>query len=454
METLNKSALALAVALAAQSAVAGDPPVYTRNVVDPAVRGAAFVVAGNVLDNPRPEIVVAAFGQFQFNPTVIPAAGTVSLYRNAQPGNRPNGQITAWEKIEIIRLSDGITFPNRPTLTDVDGDGAVDVIVPGGYFFDTFPAPGFQRGSITWWQNKGNGKRWIRHDVVTDSAFSYHSVLFEDFDGDGIKDMVTVAEEAGNPGDIADDKVELQIFRGLGGGQFGPAEKIGDGGGALLTAWDVNGNGLLDIVSPQFFGMVGAQPFVPPFARDASVASFVWFENLGDGTFAKHAIGTAQGPGFTIIPVPDLLGDGVTRWIATNHTNKNIPFPPFALYPAPAVYEFTPGLDPRQPWFVRQLSDDGDFPVTGGPGQAAPGAAAVGDLNGNGRLDIAVAGDGSRAVYWMEQQADGTFITRQLPDSTGYGQNGGPVVIDLNRSGTNEIVFSSFDRNDLSIWSR
>ena len=161
-----------------------------------------------------------------------------------------------------------------------------------------------------------------------------------------------------------------------------------------------------------------------------------------------------QGPGFSIVPAENFRGDGVTRWIATNHTNKNIPFPPFSLYPEPSVYEFTPGADPTQPWAVETVSTPGSFPVTGGPGQASPGAAAVGDLNGNGLNDIAVAGDGSRAVYWLEQQADGTFVTNKLSDSDGFGQNGGPVVADLNRSGTNEIVFSSFDQNSVAIWRR
>lgn len=452
----NATRTILAVAaLAAVSPVAlGDVPLYDRITIEPAATGAAFAVAGNVADNPRPEIVLSAFGQFQFGPTgpIIPAAGTVTMYKNAQPGNAPNGQLVNWNKTEIVGLAEGITFPNRPALADVSGDGKLDVIVPGGYFFDTYI--GNARGSLAWWENKANGTTWLRHDIVTNSPFSYHSVVFDDFDDDTVNDIVTVAEEAGNPSSPADDLVELQFLKGNGDGTFQPPVRIADGGGGLIEAYDVNGDGLLDIVSPQFFGPVAAQPFVPAPARDASVASFVWFENNGDGTFSRHAIGTNQGPGFVIVPVDNLRGDGVTRWVATNHTNKNIAFPPFSLYPAPAVYEFTPGADPRAPWAVRQLSTDGDFPVTGGPGQAAPGSVAAGHLNGDGRLDLAVAGDGSRAVYWMEQQEDGSFVTRQLPDSNAYGQNGGPVILDLNRSGTDDIVFSSFDQNALSIWTR
>ncbi|MCP5146798.1 MAG: hypothetical protein H6986_01635 [Pseudomonadales bacterium] len=52
----------------------------------------------------------------------------------------------------------------------------------------------------------------------------------------------------------------------------------------------------------------------------------MWFENLGGGAFSKHAIGLDQGPGFMITAVEDLLGDGITRWVATNHSNQNVPF--------------------------------------------------------------------------------------------------------------------------------
>ena len=432
---------------------------FERITIDDDATGAAFTIGANVIGLPgQKEILTANFGAFTFGPNgpVPPAAGTLTIYKSLAFGNPVNAPLDYWFPIQVFGEEAGITFPNKPSVEYIPTnrwgiDFLPDIIVPGGYFFDSFL--GNARGSITWWENVGLfGLNWKRHDIVTNSQFSYHSVAYEDFDGDGIKDMMTVGEDAGNPGDPNDDIVELQFLKGLGKGKFADPVKVADGGGALITAYDINNDGLLDVVSPQFFGPVAGQPFVPPFARDASVASFVWFENNGDGTYTRWAIGTEQGPGFTIQPVDNLLGDGVTRWIATNHTNPNVAFPPFSLYPEPSVYEFTPGADPRQPWSVRTLSAAGDFPVTGGIGQAAPGAAAAGDLNGDGRLDIAVAGDGSRAVYWMEQQPDGSFFTRQLPDSDAYGQNGGPVIEDLNRSGTNEIVFSSFDQNAVSIW--
>ena len=282
----------------------------------------------------------------------------------------------------------------------------------------------------------------MRHDVVTGNAFSFHGVQHADLDGDGISDLLTVGENGGNPSDGNDDVVELLFLKGLGGGSFAAPLKIGDGGGSLPVLNDVDGDGDLDVVSSQFFGPVGGQPFVPSFARGASVASFVWYERADDADpaltsadFTRQAIGTAQGPGFQIVPVADFRGDGVTRWIATNHTNKNIAFPPFSLYPEPAVYEFTPGADPRLPWTVVTLANPGAFTVTGGNGQAAPGGVGAGDIDGDGDIDLAVSGDGDRHRLPVEQRADGSFVQSAAAQCRGLRQAGGALVTDLNRDG-------------------
>ncbi|ARN73619.1 FG-GAP repeat domain-containing protein [Oceanicoccus sagamiensis] len=459
MKLISKvAALSLAIA---SSYGAAEVPEYSKLTIDADIAGAAFVVDGNLAIGKRPELVVSAFGDVAITPygPVFPDGGTVTLYQKLGFG-RGAALDEKWHKVTIVSEDENITVPNRPTLANVKDchieqrfcRNRTDVIVPGGSFFDTFG--GQARGSITWWENHWNGNVWLRNDVVTNSPFSYHSVAFDDFNGDGHKDIISVGEDAGNPSAPEDDIIELHLFAGNGDGTFEPAQTVGIGGGGLIEAYDVDGDGDADVVSPQYFGPVSGQPFVPGFARTADVASYVWFENLGDGTFAKHAIGVNEGPGFAIFPVENFRGDGVTRWIATNHTNANIPFPPFALYPEPAVYEFTPGDNPRLPWAVRTLSNPGDFPVEGSVGQSAPGTAKVGYLNDDERLDIAVSGDGSRAVYWMEQQEDGSFITHQLPGSDGNGQAGGPVIADFNRDGKDEIIFGSFDLNSLSIWTR
>jgi len=460
----------LSLAVVASGVVGGaayaatDPatsPTYVRTTIDANIRGAAFTVSGDVKGDVRPEIVTTGFGNIGFIPgvgPVIPAAGTVQMFSNTAK-NKQGGDIEYTEKTMIVSVADGITFPNKPTLADVDGDADIDVIVPGGYFFDSFI--GNARGSITWWENRANGGTWIRNNIITGSSFSYHGVQFVDLDGDGIKDITTVAEDAGSPTNAFDDIIKLQFLKGNGNGTFQAPINIGNGGGSIPNVSDVNGDGRLDVVSAQYFGQVLGQPFIPSFARTPDQASFVWFEQGGDASggltaanFTKRTIGAAQGPSFEIRPVENFRGDGITRWIGTNHTNRNIAFPPFSLYPEPAVYEFTPGADVTLPWNAVKLTAPGAFTVTGGPGQAAPGSTTAGDLDGDGDLDLAVSGDGDRSVYWLEQKANGSFVLNQLPNAVGFGQAGGQLAVDLNRDGINEMVFSSFDQNALAFWKR
>ncbi len=471
---------------------AATDPVFDLTLVDAALPGAAFIVNGNVNGDVRPELVATAFGPYA---GPAPAgAGTVTLYNNTAK-NKQGGDIDSWAPTTIVPQSAGIYGPNQPTLSDVDGDGDVDVILPGGNFFkSTFstlgpPFSNVGSGTLSWWENRANGSTWIGHDIVADSTFtgpstapfdpdgpgpapaipgttqrnySYHGVEHVDFDGDGIKDLVTVGEDGGNPSDATDDLTQLQYLPGLGGGNFGAPVDLGPGGGSLPVVDDVNGDGDLDVVSAQFFGAVQGQPFIPPFARTPASSSYVWFDRTGtaaDGLdasdFTPRIIGAAQGPGFSIQKVENLRGDGIDRWVATNHTNDKVPFPPFSLQPKPNVYEFTPGANPTQPWSVVQLTQDGDISITGpppsNPGQAAPGVTSPGDLDGDGDIDLAVSGDGDRQVFWLEQVSPGSFELNQLPGGTGWGQ-AGATAGDLNRDGVAEMAFASFDKSQVGIW--
>ncbi len=149
-----------------------EEPDYKRRLIDQGIPGAAFVVEGDVRRGRRPELIVSGFGPVEIGPMgpVISDAGTVSVYSGAIRGYSQTKEKSRAKKYVVVGEEELITFPNRPTPADVNQDRRQDIIIPGGYFFDTFI--GQARGSLTWWENKRNGTQWVRHDVGTGSPCS------------------------------------------------------------------------------------------------------------------------------------------------------------------------------------------------------------------------------------------------------------------------------------------
>ena len=224
--------------LGASLLMAGTPgeaadPGYKPVLIDEGVPGAAFVVEANVRSGDKPELIVSGFGPVSVGPSgpVISDSGTVTVYRRAYRGYADKKERSKAIKHVVVGENELITFPNRAQPALINDDKREDIIVPGGYFFDT--SIGQARGSLTWWENQQDGTQWVRHDIVTGSPFSYHSAVFEDFDGDGIADIASVAEDAGVASNPFDDVLELQLFAGVGDGTFAPAATVGLGGGVL-----------------------------------------------------------------------------------------------------------------------------------------------------------------------------------------------------------------------------
>lgn len=461
---------------AAEPSTETTDPTFARIDVDTAIAGASFSTVGEVFAGEQ-NIVTSGYGELDENGRPIDH-GTLQLYR-------PGASLTEWTKIQVFGPEAGLTFPNATTIDDVDGDGDNDIILASGYFFGTDPAfPDGQilSGAITWWENTGT-EDFVRHDVITGQGASYHGVQLADLDGDGINDLVSTAEEARAAGSQYDDSIETHFFKGNADHTFDAPVALADVGGSQPVVADVDEDGDLDIITSRYFDPMRDSDFA---TGTFPAPSYLWLENTDtDGVLTAEDVTVRTiatigdtGMGFQILPVPDFREPGKISWVGTNHVNRCT----FAiLLPALAwpeqVIEFTPGDDITEPWTRTTLSDPDtpvepcpadygtnrdNYPVFSdaitsryGPGQGAPGVLGHGDLDGDGDVDLAVAGDGDRRLWWIESHADGSTELHQLTEEGEFfGQSGGAAVADLDGDGANEMVFSSFDEDTLAIWTR
>lgn len=396
---------------------------FIRKVIDNEACGAAHVATGDMDGDGVLDLVLTTYGERTSFPLSLPN-GTLSIYRSKGG---------SFERRDIITPQDGLRFLNRPTLSDVDLDGDRDIILPLGFFVCSFLRPPSHCGGLMWLENQGD-LAFTRHQIVPyGSADFFHGVVHVDFDGDGMKDLVTVAEQRNFPWD--EGRSQARWFKGTDKGIRFDREPdvIGDGMGSFPAVADADGDHDLDVLSAEFFG---------------TTDSFAWLEREGANInvlrFSRHVISGNLGLSMELRPVPNLRGDGRLMLVGSNHSNHRYK----QEDPSSALVLFKPGADPRQPWEQEVLSDD--FNPVNRSGQFAPGALDVGDINGDGRMDILLSGDGDSRLFWFAQQADGSFIRHVL--ETDWPQAGSPRVVDVDGDGRADLLFPVYQQNALVLY--
>ena len=268
----------------------------------------------------------------------------------------------------------------------------------------------------------------------------YHQAYFVDLNGDGLEDFVAtrISMEIWQAKDTQPLLYEQQYmwtewFRAetdrvtYPTGFSGPYD-IGDGAGFLMDMADVDGDGLLDVLGPQFLITVPGSLAVKgaPDGSDPYGDSLMWFRNPGptvladdpDFAWERYTIDNwytspnPMGKGFQAFPA-DITNDGVNEIIFTSHNHQD-------EYPADSGLRIWPSgvyylSIPEDPYdsanWAPVAIDTGDAYLVDRPGgplsQGSPGFAAVGDVNHDGLNDLVVAGDGRGAIYYYEAvQAD------------------------------------------------
>ncbi len=383
--------------------------------------GAKYAVVGDVDGDGVDEIIVSAWNNI--TEADIPY-GWVQIWGY-------QGDLDTWAMTEAVGTNARIRSPNQPVLGDIDNDGDLDIVVGVGSRFCEIVAAIGQCGGILVLEND-NGT-WNRYSLVDSSLFYYRGIDLADFDGDGNLDLVAVAERY----TFQEREAFVQIFPGTGTPNFGSALQAGIGLGPYPKATDVDGDGDVDILG----------------GEQGTGDTFVWLENQG-GAWNKHTIYDSLGNGNMIRLVDDLYGDGVTRGLATNHTNTQTPKKANPdIYDSQLVAFEIPG-NPTLEWSSYDVLSDGIVPTPdlGLFPNDAPGTFDVGDADGDGDNDILLAGDGDPTVYLLDQVAPGDFVTRVLrPNVAGAG---GTHMTDFNGDGAVEFVVTSYGSNQVFVIER
>jgi len=292
----------------------------------------------------------------------------------------PRGESRRWDKYDVIpQVSKEVSL-----LKDIDGDGKPEFVYGGGGALRyAKPDPANPTGP------------WVVHTISEPGPWGGgHGLGVGDINGDGRMDVVDPYGWWEQP--AAGSGQELWTYHPE---AFGKWTGHASPGGDEMAIYDVNGDGLNDVVT-----VLQAHGF-----------GLAWFEQKRDGggkiSFVKHMIiddlTSKNAGGVTIAEMhastfADVDGDGIPDFIAgkrfwSHRDDYTDPDP----YGPPVLYWFKTVRNPKAPGGAEFVPD-----MIHNRSGAGNHLQAV-DLNGDGAIDIITSTDRGTFIFWGKPHPKG-----------------------------------------------
>jgi VCBS repeat protein/PASTA domain-containing protein/FG-GAP repeat protein len=288
--------------------------------------------------------------------------------------------------------------PRSVAIGDLNGDRKPDLVTAND-----------EANTVSVLLNRGDASFRAKRDYPT-GHFPV-AVAIGDLNGGGKLDLVTANEEANT----------ISVLLNRGDGSFGVRGNYATGGSPRSVAiGDLNGDGRPDLAIANFGGEV-------PSTIGTTLSVLL---NRGDGSFQPR-VDYPTGKGPLSVAIGDLNGDG---------------------RPDLAIANFGGGVPSTFGNTVSVLlnTGDGSFEAkrdyrTG----ISPDSVAIGDLNGDGKPDLAIANGQGATVSVLANRGDGSFQARRDYQT---GSDSDSVAIgDLNGDGKPDLATASAGESTISV---
>lgn len=347
----------------------------------------------------------------------------------------------------------------EPAIADCNHDGNLDIILACGTCCGSRPSP--MSGHVIVLLGDGRGRFERARSSPIPVGPSARKVALGDVNQDAHLDIL-VAQH---------DSYDVVVLLGDGRGVFKPAPNspvLASKGTRPhthdISTGDVNGDGKIDVLTTN--------------ANDNNVSVL-----LGDGKGGfSHAEGSPVAAGrhpYDVVLLHDMDLDGKVDLITPNLRGNAVmvmrgdgagrfsavPGSPFSLGPRPGYVVAADVNGDRKPDLVATHDDDPLAVILLGDGRGgfrpAPGSplrtdspvwgTAIGDLNGDGKNDVAMTAMLASKILVMLGNGQGEFVPAAGPPLQAGDLPSYVALADLNKDGRLDIVASNYGSGDLTV---